>query len=648
MKWEKRMGKLKKIFYSCLFGIGYWLLVQNYAAGNICMWKNSYFGVCILYFLCAALIIFKKEIENKTVVWKLETNKIIKGIILLLLPLVLFYCIELLYNDKIEKVKGDKVFLNYLLILIIEAGLCILISNYKTALVWTCICSWCFGLANHYIMEFKGNPLLPSELRAIKTALSVAGEYQFVLTDQVVAATLIMLVLICIIILLPMGCTEKDKRKKVVRLVKGSGYFLCVYWIAICWQWGGQLGLGIDSWNIYDSYCQNGSVLAFVLGGQIMQITVPDGYSSDEMENVLQKFEANEYSNKELRPSVIVIMNESFSDLSVLGEFESEEYLTNWYGIEQYLMRGNVYVSVYGGGTCNSEFEFLTGNSLSNLPQNVYPYTMYDLENVVNLAETFSENNYKTIAMHPMVKTNWNRSSVYQQFGFEQFISIEDMLDVDTLRGYTSDMSNYEQIIYEFEKSTDPIFVFNITMQNHGGYEDITALDSVEPISVDSAYQQYPDVITYLTLIRESDKAFNNLLNYFTMTDKPVIVCMFGDHQPALSDGFLDSLIDDDKDSTIVEQEKKYCVPYIIWANYDVGIGQVEKDMSLNYLGANLLRCAGISTNYWEYLLDLEGKLPVINLVGYKDSKDDWHNYQEGNDYITQYRKMGYYMMFGH
>ena len=93
MKWEKRMGKLKKIFYSCLFGIGYWLLVQNYAAGNICMWKNSYFGVCILYFLCAALIIFKKEIENKTVVWKLETNKIIKGIILLLLPLVLFYCI---------------------------------------------------------------------------------------------------------------------------------------------------------------------------------------------------------------------------------------------------------------------------------------------------------------------------------------------------------------------------------------------------------------------------------------------------------------------------------------------------------------------------------------------------------------------------
>ena len=646
------MCRLKKIFFGCLFGLGYLFLAQNYAVGNICMRRNIYFYECILYCMCIAIIIFKKEVQSKKIwTWNPRTIKIIGIILLLLLPIVLFYSMELLYNDKIEKITGGKIFLNYLVILIIEIGFCVLISNYKTALILACICSWCFGLANHYIMEFKGNPLLPSELKAIKTALSVAGEYQFVLTDQLVFSTLIILITICIIIILPMEEQEKEIKEKVMNLVKGVGYFFCVYCMLIRWQWGEKLGLGIDSWNIYDSYCQNGSILAFILGGQIMQMTIPGGYSQREMENVLQKYQDNEYSkdgSEEQQPSVIVIMNESFSDLSVLGEFESEEYLSNWYSIDQYLMRGNIYTSVYGGGTCNSEFEFLTGNSMVNLPQNVYPYTMYNLEEVFNLADVLSNNDYETVAMHPMVKTNWNRSSVYQQFGFDKFISIEDMSDIDTLRGYTSDKYNYEQIINEFESSTNPVFIFNVTMQNHGGYEDITALGGVDPISVGDEYQQYADVITYLTLIRESDKAFSELIGYLAKADKPVIVCMFGDHQPALTDEFVDSLIENNQEDNVIEQEKKYCVPYIIWANYDAEIEQINKDMSLNYLGANLLKCIGIKTNYSEYLLDLEKKVPIINLVGYKDDKDIWHNYQEENDHISQYRKIGYYMMFGH
>ena len=273
--------------------------------------------------MCIAIIIFKKEVQSKKIwTWNPRTIKIIGIILLLLLPIVLFYSMELLYNDKIEKITGGKIFLNYLVILIIEIGFCVLISNYKKALILACICSWCFGLANHYIMEFKGNPLLPSELKAIKTALSVAGEYQFVLTDQLVFSTLIILITICIIIILPMEEQEKEIKEKVTNLVKGVGYFFCVYCMLIRWQWGEKLGLGIDSWNIYDSYCQNGSILAFILSGQIMQMTIPGGYSQREMENVLQKYQDNEYSkdgSEEQQPSVIVIMNESFSDLSVLG-----------------------------------------------------------------------------------------------------------------------------------------------------------------------------------------------------------------------------------------------------------------------------------------------------------------------------------------
>ena len=36
-------------------------------------------------------------------------------------------------------------------------------------------------------------------------------------------------------------------------------------------------------------------------------------------------------------------------------------------------------VSVMGGGTANSEFEFLTGNSMAFIGTGKYPYQLYDL-----------------------------------------------------------------------------------------------------------------------------------------------------------------------------------------------------------------------------------------------------------------------------
>ncbi len=70
-------------------------------------------------------------------------------------------------------------------------------------------------------------------------------------------------------------------------------------------------------------------------------------------------------------------MNETFSDLSVYQNLHAGyEGPTYFKSIDDAVQRGDLYVSAYGGGTCNTEFEFLTGNSMAYLGQGVYPYDL--------------------------------------------------------------------------------------------------------------------------------------------------------------------------------------------------------------------------------------------------------------------------------
>ena len=134
------------------------------------------------------------------------------------------------------------------------------------------------------------------------------------------------------------------------------------------------------------------------------------------------------------------------------------------------------------------------------------------------------------------------------------------------------------------------------------------------------------------------------MILYLGYIDEPTVLCIYGDHQPALGDGFQDMLLE--QDGTIETNERYYMTPYMIWANYDLGSSGIVRDMSINYLGANLLSVLGINDEYFDYLLDLEEELPVINSQGYKTSDGVWHTLDEYNDLIDKYRIVQYYELF--
>ncbi len=642
----KYMIFFKRVFLIFIFLVGYRMLVLNYVTANICMQKNRYLLVCIIYFFCAAYIIYGKRISTHNhFVYKIFGTLFIVGY-----PVITFYSIEIMYNTELSKMQSDKIMINCILISVFTIGVFITFYNYKRALIIFSLCTWAFGLANHYLLLFKGNPLLPSELRAFQTAFHVVEEYDFTLTDELVNGSLITLLSICGIIALPFQIRIESLKKTTLKLLLGSTYFALFFSIIIHSSWDSKLGIMLNAWNSYSTYAENGSILSFILEEQAMRVDKPDGYSKKDMDTYLgslDKTDDNKNNTNYLKPTVIVVMNESFSDLAALTAADTDECLADWYGIENYVMRGNAYTSVYGGGTCNSEFEFLTGNSMANFSQNSYPYVMYDFKHTFNIARILKNNGYRTIAIHPENKNNWNRARVYSQMGFQKFVSIDKMENMSWLRWFVSDWSNFDWIIKEYEENESPLFIFNVTMQNHGGYGDINSLGEVEAVRVNGEFQQYEDFITYLTLIRESDKAFRHLVDYFSNIDMPVIICMFGDHQPALNGNIVNTFSDDNAED-IETREKRYCVPYLIWSNYrgEILAQNIYKDISINYLGANILDLAGIDTPYTKYLLDLEGKIPIINHIGYMDNNQIWHNIEEQNEDIIQYKKMGYYMMF--
>ena len=239
------------------------------------------------------------------------------------------------------------------------------------------------------------------------------------------------------------------------------------------------------------------------------------------------------------------------------------------------LQRGSLAVSVLGGGTCNTEFEFLTGNSLGFIGGNKYPYTLYDFGNVASLPQQFKELGYTTTAMHPLNPENWNRSTVHQAMGFDKFLSDAEFSGQEGAWGLhagLSDASTYDRIIQMLTENAEPQFIFDVTIQNHGGYdtidipEDYLVPGATNALAEDATLQT--QATEYLGLINASDQALENFLTQLTQLDRKVAVVFFGDHQPGFTGAINDTIFPGEDE--LAHNTRLYETTYFTRTNYEV------------------------------------------------------------------------------
>ena len=508
------------------------------------------------------------------------------------------------------------------------------------------------GLANRYVIHFRGRTIFPGDLLTLRTAANVAGNYDY--TPD--AVQLHCLMALALFLLLLWKVPKRAGRQKPHWQAALPVALLAAAYLAVFFQTDFLRRLEIEPslWTTRG----NGFVLNFSVCLRYSRVEEPEGYSQETLAAIARETEEGPTggaAGAETPVNIIVVMNESFSDLAEVFDLETNtDPLSFFHSLTENTIRGTAYASVFGGTTANSEYEFLTGNTMAFLPEGTVPFHMYVGEEEPNLGGQLKALGYHTIFMHPYLTSGWNRRAVYQSFGFDEIYFQGDFSDPAYMRNYITDQANYEELVrrYEGKEAGEPLFVFNVTMQNHSAYNvPWTGLDKRVWLTGDME-GRYGTVDQYLSLLRQSDHALEYLIHYFSQVEEPTLILMFGDHQPQVVTNFYNEVLGGDFEAVdIAAAQQRQEVPFLLWANYDIPEAE-GGTTSLNYLSAMLMETAGLPlTGHQRFLLRLRETVPALNAMGFLDAGGVWHKGREdlpeaARTGLLQYESLQYNLLF--
>ena len=619
-------------------------------------------------------------------------KKLVNTVMFLIMPIFSMQMVECFNGNFVWNFSVKTGIANYMIYLVFYL-ICYLITGkyHLTGLIIN-IFLYVWSLINYFVELFRGTPFVPMDILSVKTGLSVSDGYTYSLSWNIILGTIVFLMVYLFNRRIQNIKPERIKSKVALRC-SAAGYLAVVLLSFFFTDFSTNTGYKPDFWNQSRGYHNTGSFFNFCLNTKYLVVGKPSGYdasrAAEYVDETLEDYGVDpdsdtstnlhalsqSYTASGETPNIIYIMNESFADLGQLGDLETnEDYMPFIHSLTENTVKGYLSMPVFGAGTSNSEFEALTGNSMTFLPAGCNVYQSYIKREIPSLVSTLQTLGYSRTAYHPYYGTGWNRESVYSLMGFEDFISLEDFVSQSTLdtyqqngdveeyeallaqehpgedillRRFVSDAYDYQMVeeMYENRDASRPFFIFNVTMQNHGGY-GVSYRNFEQDIHITNLSGFYPQAERYLSLVKESDAAFESLVEYFSNVDEPTMICMFGDHFPSVEDEFYEEMLGSSLDELTVEQEqKRYATPFVIWANYDIQEAEVRA-ISEYYQSTLLAQTAGLPlTQYQKYLSVLYQSLPVIDLVGYIDSDGEY--YESGaetpyDDLLHQYNCIEY------
>lgn len=582
----------------------------------------------------------------------------------LLLLFSAFYALEAPYNPGLVMVEPPFLFMDLGLMLLAITS--VYFISHRNAIANLVLQGFFFfwGIAQYYLWQFKNTAIMPADLFALGTAAAVSGNYSYAWTDTALVG--VMAFCFGILVIAYLGAVRRELQlqaqleitKQVLRKSIGStlllGFMSALLLIsALVFPNYTQMGAAINYfWPLY-VFRQHGAVLTFTAGVQDLIIRKPAGYSDKTAQELLQKYvtyyndtlEKNEGRQAAVaqynaqKPNILVVMDETFADLSVFDNlhdnYTGPEFFNN--GLTDTLAKGKLAVSVLGGGTANSEFEFLTGNSMAYLGLGKYPYSIYSFPQFESLPALLKKQGYGTSSMHPNLATNWNRDKTYADMKFDRFYSIDDFPNAPVFHNGVTDKATFDKCLDIIKSSDGPQFVFNVTMQNHSDYNknNIPAerLTNIHPSDLSSP-EQDGILNEYLSCIKASDEDLKDLVDQLKQLKEPTVLVYFGDHQPNFTPTYNDAWFSGESD--LIHNQRLYHTSYILWANYKVaGAAQTTQDgySSPNYLAAQTLYAIGAPlTDYQKAQLAIRTQIPAINAFGLLDDANTWHSLTQKDD----------------
>lgn len=519
--------------------------------------------------------------------------------------------------------EGLLLFMNYIPIFIFMA-IVYLISNK----LWlsTTITSLLFiglSIANKYKLTYRDDPMKFIELRLIKEAFIMVGEYS-IRPDLKIIGIIIFFALLIFLVKKFFDFKLESKKLRLISLIViiliTLILFNPVYLNPTTYAKVGnkeKINIWIDS----EQFKSKGFIYPFIYSIKDIKDIKPEGYNANKAAAALDEYEYKHIPEGE-KINIIAIMLEAFNDFS---EFEGAEIdpsvYENFHKLQEESIHGKLVTKIFGGDTIKTEREFLTG---------FYNHPKY-YKKTNSFVWYLKEQGYRTEGMHPITGSFYNRRNVNEYLGFDYFEHLDNRyneIPVDFLR----DIDFFDFIIEGYEKTKskgEPYFNFSVTYQNHGPYPSFSMTDD-EYIKWDPSYDEesYNIVNNYLMGINQTDKALAKLFDYFRNEDQPTVILIFGDHNPWLGAGDSGyAIMDINLDlSTVEGYENYYQTPYLIWGNQRAK-SALNKDLvgegntiSPNYLMEELFHHLGWEGNqYMQYISNMKEKIPVLHPVYFKE-----------------------------
>ena len=584
-------------------------------------------------------------------------NRVINILYILFAPCYIFFNMEIAVFNETYSFRGQHLSLllfNFLLIGILELIFIVITNRVRLGTdIWAFICVM-FNIVNHFVYEFRGTPAMASDIATVGTALEVADGYKI----QFNFYTTVALVMLFDFIMLGRVIKCEPVFKKVSHRLCGIAVMAIVsvtgFSQLVMTDMVSNRGLYLSLFNPMRSYQQYGSIACFTRSIKLSVPEKPNGYSLKKVEEITSKYTSDTVDPNKKRPNVIAVINEAFSDPQVLGDIETnEDYMPFIHDLMKNgnCVSGTTYASIVGGQTANTEYEFLTGNSMAFLPKGTVAFQLYLRHAMPSLVTELKSEGYTgNSATHLQKARNYNRDKAYPLLGFDKFYDYTNMIvPFVKMRNNATDQCTYDNITHDYEqqrKSTDaPYFGYTMTIQNHSSYD--VPFDNFDDKRIVVENADATDLGYYLSLIKYSDEMFENLINYYKNTDEPTVILLTGDHQPRIHDESMDSITNGEwRNWNDEEMMRRYDVPFLMWANYDFDKKTVEKT-SMNYLQTILMETIdGELTGFQKFQQDLQKEIPVLTSNGYWGADGKFYSVDDKNspyyDLIQEYAMLQY------
>ncbi len=481
-------------------------------------------------------------------------------------------------------------------------------------------------IVNYYKFMLRGDPLLASDLLLVRTAGGIVSRYELTLTTPVLAALFSLAAALLVSIFLMKRAALRRRTRLIgslACLALAAALYFGAYTNEAVYRKTANNDL-INIWSANEIYLSRGFSVSFLHSFPDMLPEKPEGYDAASAAAFLAAFpDADLPAGEEI--TVMGVMLEAFCDLTdfpALAALDTvQEVYAPWHALEEQSISGNLLTNIFAGGTVDTEWGFLTGESRhDDYRRAVDSYVRY-----------FTAQGYAAHYAHPGYDWFYNRKNVNKYLGFDTSVFTEngfgELVDPVTAT-WSSDHELVDFLLADLDAMAGaPLFSFAVSYQNHGPYDaERSSIDYVGASELALSTESTHILNNYLIGVRRTIEAYVRLTEELDARDTPVVLVLFGDHKPWLGNGnsvYTELGIDLDT-STLSGFYHYYSTPYLIWANqaaratlgHDLtGDGG---DFSPCYLMARLFdACAWEGPGFLQLQRELRAVTPLLHTDGF-------------------------------